>query len=131
MTSSSLTLVAVKMADGKILEMSKFFKKTTVTEGERAAYHDFGWLSDSLVSTIPEVEIPTVHDSTVICFESHLIGGLGLSPSKFLVTVMSNLGYRLPISIPMPLLPSVASLCCVNASWKLHQIPACSGTTTP
>jgi hypothetical protein len=95
MTSSSLTLVAVKMADGKILEMSEFFKKTTVTEGEHAAYHDFGWLSDSLVSTIPEVEIPIVHDSTVICFESHLIGGLGLSPSKFLVTIMSNLGYRL------------------------------------
>jgi hypothetical protein len=94
-TSSSLTPAAAKMADEKISEMSEFFKTTTVTEGERAAYHDFGWLSGNLTSTIPEVEIPTVHDSTVICFESHLIIGLGHPPSKFLATTMSNLGCRL------------------------------------
>jgi hypothetical protein len=91
-TSSSLTPAAIKMVEGKIPEMSKFFKKTTITEGECQAYHDVCWLSGSLVSTIPMVEIPTVHDSTVICFESHLIAGLGLPPSKFLVTIMSNPG---------------------------------------
>jgi hypothetical protein len=47
------------------------------------------------MSSIPEVEFPTVDDSNVMCFESHLIAGLGLPPSKFLVTIMSNLGYGL------------------------------------
>jgi hypothetical protein len=47
------------------------------------------------MSSIPEVEFPTIDDSNVMCFESHLIAGLGLPPSKFLVTIMSNLGYGL------------------------------------
>jgi hypothetical protein len=41
-TSSSPTLGAIKMADRKISEMSEFFKKTTVTDEEHHAYHDFG-----------------------------------------------------------------------------------------
>jgi hypothetical protein len=36
------TPAAIKMADGKIPELSDFFKKITVTEEERKAYHDFG-----------------------------------------------------------------------------------------
>jgi hypothetical protein len=88
-TSSSLTPAAAKMADGKIHEMLEFFKKTIVIDGERALIMT---LVDCLVSTIPEVEIPTVRDSTVICFESHLIAGLGLPPNMFLVTIMSNHG---------------------------------------
>jgi hypothetical protein len=74
-TSSSPTRGAARMADGKILELSDFFKKTTITEEEHQAYHDCGWLADSLISTIPEVDVPTVHDSIVICFESHLFAG--------------------------------------------------------
>jgi hypothetical protein len=31
----------------------------------------------------------------VVCFEPHLVAGLGLPPSKFLVAVMSHLGYEL------------------------------------
>jgi hypothetical protein len=44
-TSSSPTLGAIKMVDREILEMSDFFKKTTVTDEELQAYHDFGWLT--------------------------------------------------------------------------------------
>jgi hypothetical protein len=85
-TSYSPTLDAIKMADKKVSEMTDFFKKTTVIEQERQAYHNFGWLSGNLMSTIPEVDIPTVHDSTVFWFKSHLIAGLGLpSPQQILV----------------------------------------------
>jgi hypothetical protein len=63
-TSSSPTLAATKMADRKIPEMSDFFEKTTVTEEERQAYHEFSWLTGNLISMIPEVDISTVHDST-------------------------------------------------------------------
>jgi hypothetical protein len=94
-TSSSPTPAAIKMAEKKVPEMSEFFKKTTITEEERKAYHDFCWLPGNLISTIPEVDFPTVHDSTVICFQSHLIVGLSLPPNKFLVPIMNYLGCEL------------------------------------
>jgi hypothetical protein len=91
-TSSSPTPAAIKMVDGKVPTMVEFFKKTIVTKEERKGYHDLGWVPGHLMSSISEVEFPTVDDSNVMCFESHLIAGLGLPPSKFLVTIMSNLG---------------------------------------
>jgi hypothetical protein len=48
-----------------------------------------------MLSSIPEVDVPTVHGSFVLCFESHLLAGLGLPHSKFLATIMNYLGYSL------------------------------------
>jgi hypothetical protein len=39
-TTSSPSLAAIKMADKKVLEMSKFFKKTTITEEEHKDIHN-------------------------------------------------------------------------------------------
>jgi hypothetical protein len=83
------------MADRKVSKMSDFFKKITVTEEDRLPYHRFGWLTGNLISTIPEVDVSTIHDSTIICFESYLITGLGLLPSKFLSSTMNFLGCKL------------------------------------
>jgi hypothetical protein len=47
------------------------------------------------MSTILKVDVPTTHGSTVVCFESHLIAGLGLPPSNFLVVIMNFLGCEL------------------------------------
>jgi hypothetical protein len=94
-TFASPTLAATKMADRNVPEMSDFFKKTTVIEEERRAYHRFSWLTGNLISMIPEVDVPTVHDSTIVCFESYLVARLGLLPSKFLSTIMNFLGYEL------------------------------------
>jgi hypothetical protein len=94
-TSSSPTLAATKMADRKNPEMSDFFKKIVVTKEERLAYPSFGWLTGNLISMIPGVNVPTVHDSTIIYFESYLIASLGLPPSKFLSSIMNFLGYEL------------------------------------
>jgi hypothetical protein len=44
-----------------------------------------------VLSSIPKVEVPTVIGSTVLCFESHLLTGLGLPPSKFLAAIMKYL----------------------------------------
>jgi hypothetical protein len=90
-TTSSLTCGATLMDKGEILELSDFFKKTYVTDGERQAYHERGWLTGNVISSVNEVDIPTIEGSTAICFESHLIVGLGLSPNKFLVTIMGYL----------------------------------------
>jgi hypothetical protein len=43
------------------------------------------------MSTVPEVDVPTTHGSTVVCFESHLIAGLCLPPIKFLIAIMNFL----------------------------------------
>jgi hypothetical protein len=79
------------MTDEEILELTDFFKKMTVTEDDRRAYHDRGWLTDNLVSFIPEVDVPTVEGSTILCFKSQLATGLGLPPSKFLSSIMNYL----------------------------------------
>jgi hypothetical protein len=91
-TSSSLTHGAAKMADGEILELTNFFKKMTVTEDDCKAYHDRGWLAGNLLSIIPEVVVPSVEGSIVLFFESQLVAGLGLPPSKFLSSIMNYLG---------------------------------------
>jgi hypothetical protein len=62
-----------------------------VTEYDRQTYHDRGWLTGNLVSFIPEVDVPTVEGSTILCFESQLAAGLRLPPSKFLSSIMSYL----------------------------------------
>jgi hypothetical protein len=65
-TSSSPTHGVIKMDDGEIPELTDFFKKTIVTDVDRKAYHDLGWLSGNLISFIPEVDVPTVEGSTVV-----------------------------------------------------------------
>jgi hypothetical protein len=68
-TSFSPTRGVIKMDEGEIPELADFFKKTIVTEADRQAYHDLGWLSGNLISFIPEVDVPTIEGSTVLCFE--------------------------------------------------------------
>jgi hypothetical protein len=90
-TSSSLTRGVIKMDDGEITKLADFFKRTIVIEADRKACHNLGWLSGNLISFIPEVDVPTVEGSTVLCFKCQLAAGLGLPPSKFLSSVMSYL----------------------------------------
>jgi hypothetical protein len=94
-TSSSTTVAAIKMADNQITEISGYWKKSNVPEANHQAYHDFGWLTGNLIFSIPEVDVPTTHGSTVVCFESHLVTRLGLPPSKFLVAIMNFIGCEL------------------------------------
>jgi hypothetical protein len=94
-TASSPTHGAALMAKGEIPELSDFFKKTPVTDEERQAYHDRGWLLGNVISSIPEVDISTVEASTIVYIEPHLVAGLELPPSKFLVTIMGYLNCEL------------------------------------
>jgi hypothetical protein len=47
------------------------------------------------MSRIHEVDFTTTHSYNAVCFESHLITGLDLPPSKFLVAIMNFLGCEL------------------------------------
>jgi hypothetical protein len=79
------------MAEGKIPELTDFFKKTTVIEDDRRAYNDREWLTGNLVSFILEVDVLTVEGSIILRFQSQLIAELGLPPSKFLSSIMKYL----------------------------------------
>jgi hypothetical protein len=94
-TSSSLTRSVSMMAKGEILELIDFFKKTSLSEEELQGYYRLGWLTGNVLSSIPEVDVPTVHDPSILCFESYLLAGLGLPPSKFLAAIMNYLGCSL------------------------------------
>jgi hypothetical protein len=63
----------------------------SVTDDERQAYHDRGWLTGNVISSIPEVDVPTVEGSTIVYVEPHMVTRLELPPSKFLVTIMGYL----------------------------------------
>jgi hypothetical protein len=93
--SSSPTHGAALMAKGEIPELTCFFKGTNISEEELQAYHSRGWLNGNVLSSILEVDAPTIAGSTVLCFESHLLTGLGLPPSKFLVAIMNYLSCSL------------------------------------
>jgi hypothetical protein len=84
-------VAAINMVDNKIPEISDYWKKANVSEANRHAYHDFGWLMGNLIFSIPKVDVPTTHGSTVVCTESHLVAGLGLPRSKSLVAIMNFL----------------------------------------
>jgi hypothetical protein len=94
-SSSSPSRGATRMVKEEIPELTDFFKKMTVTEDDRQAYHNRRWLTDNLVSFIPEVDVSTVEGSTIIYFESQLAAGIGLPPSKFLSSILNYLGCSL------------------------------------
>jgi hypothetical protein len=94
-TSISPTHGVSMMAKGEIPELTKFFKKTSISEEELQGYHRLGWLTGNVLSVVPEVDVLTIHGSSVLCFESHLLVGLGLPPSKFLAAIMNYLSCSL------------------------------------
>jgi hypothetical protein len=69
----------------------EYWKKLKVTEVDRAAYHVVGWLTGGVESSISNLEFPTVDNTTIVYFESHLVAWLGLPPSKFLVSILNFL----------------------------------------
>jgi hypothetical protein len=95
MAASSPTRGATRMAAAEIPKLTDFFKKMIMTEDDCRAYHDHGWLTGNLVSFISEVDVPTIEGSTIICFESQLAAGIGLTPSKLLSSIMNYLGCSL------------------------------------
>jgi hypothetical protein len=73
------------------LMLYEYWKKLKVTEVDRAAYHVVGWLTGGVESSISNLEFPTVDNTTIVYFESHLVAWLGLPPSKFLVSILNFL----------------------------------------
>jgi hypothetical protein len=80
-----------KMANNDTPMLSNYWKKSMITKADRSAYHTAGWLGDALEYFVLEVDVPTIDNYTVVYFESHLVAGLGLPPSKFLIYILNFL----------------------------------------
>jgi hypothetical protein len=87
--SSSSNAVVAKMAKKDVPVLTDYWKKSMVTELDRSAYHINGWLLGKVESFIRDLEFFMVDNTTVVCFESHLVAGLGLPPIKFLISIMN------------------------------------------
>jgi hypothetical protein len=62
-----------------------------VTEADLAAFHAVGWLPGGVLSSTIDLEFLTIDKIVIVYFESHLMAGLGLPPSKFLVSILNFL----------------------------------------
>jgi hypothetical protein len=94
-TSSSSNAAIEKMANKDTSVLSDYWKKSKVTKADRSAYHTAGWSGSALESFVPKVDVPTADNSTIVCFECHLIAGFGLPPSKFLISITNFLRCKL------------------------------------
>jgi hypothetical protein len=66
-----------------------------VIDKDIVAYHDASELPGGLVFTPTSLDFLTIDRINIVCFESHLMCGLGLPPSKFLVSVLNYMGCEL------------------------------------
>jgi hypothetical protein len=72
-TSSSSNFTAEKIVKKDVPMLFEYWRESTVTEADRAAYHAAGWLPGGVESSMSDLEFPMVDNTTIIYFESHLI----------------------------------------------------------
>jgi hypothetical protein len=60
-----------------------------VTDKDIANYHKADWLPGVLLYTPTTLDFPTIDRANIVSFELHLMRGLGLPPSKFLVSILN------------------------------------------
>jgi hypothetical protein len=89
--SSSSNVATVNIAKKDVPVLTNYWKKSTVTEANHDAYLAVNWLPSGVESSISDLEFPTVDNTIIVCFESHLTAGLGLPSSKFLVSILNFL----------------------------------------
>jgi hypothetical protein len=94
-STSSSTIADQAMAKKQIPNMYEYWKVPTVTDKDIANFHDVGWLLGVFLCTPTTLDFPTINRTHIVYFESHLMCGLGLPPSKFLVSVLNYLGCKL------------------------------------
>jgi hypothetical protein len=83
-----------------------------------------------MLSSIREVNVLTVYGSSILCFESHLLAGLWLPPSKFLAVIMNYLGYSL-VHFNANVIAALSNFVTLCECWLgFLPTPAYSGITT-
>jgi hypothetical protein len=92
---SSPTNVDQVMVESKISNLYEYWKAPTVDKTAISDFHMAGWLLGGLVCSPTTIVFPTIDHTHIVCFESHLMCGLGLPPNKFLVAILNYLAWEL------------------------------------
>jgi hypothetical protein len=66
-----------------------------VKEADISKFHEVIWLLGDLIGSPITLDFLTIDHTHIVCFESHLMCGLRLPPSKFLVAILGYLGCEL------------------------------------
>jgi hypothetical protein len=90
-TSSSSNAATQTIEKKKVPMMYEYWKAPTVTDVDLTTYHATGWLPGGMLSSTTDLEFPTIDKTIIVYFESHLMAGLGLPPSKFLISILNDL----------------------------------------
>jgi hypothetical protein len=109
-STSSPTKVDQAMAKSKIPYLYEYWKASMVDDKDITNFHVTGWFPRRLVCSPTTLEFRTIDHTNIICFESCLMCSLDLPPSKFLVAILSYLGYELIHLHPN----SIAALSCFS-----------------
>jgi hypothetical protein len=60
-----------------------------------SAYHTVGWLPGVMLCSTTTLDFPMIDQTNNVCFKSHMMCGLVLPPSKFLVSILNYIGCEL------------------------------------
>jgi hypothetical protein len=93
--SSSSNMVVQTMVKKKVPKLNEYCKAPTITENDLSAYHATSWLSGGMICSTATLDFPIIDRTNIVCFESHLMCGLGLPTSKFLVFILNFIGCEL------------------------------------
>jgi hypothetical protein len=66
-----------------------------MTDKNISAYHITGWLLGVMLCSTTSLDFPTIDRTNIVCFELHLMCGLVLPLSKFLVSILNYIGCEL------------------------------------
>jgi hypothetical protein len=107
----------------------QYWKAPTVTNKDITAYHNTRWLPGVLVCTPTTLDFATINQTNIVCFELHLMYGLGLPQANFLFLSWTTMVARWFTCIQMPSWRLAVSICCVSVVLAFHLTPTCSGTS--
>jgi hypothetical protein len=68
---------------------------STMANQDIIAYHDGGCVPRILVYIPTTLDFPTIDQTNIVCFESHMLCRLAIPTSKFLVSVLNYIGCEL------------------------------------
>jgi hypothetical protein len=77
-STTSSTMADQAIANKAVRLLYEYWKALMVTDQEISTYHNAGWLSGLLLYTPTTLDFPTIDRTNIVCFESHLMCGLGL-----------------------------------------------------
>jgi hypothetical protein len=93
--SSSSNMVIQTMVKKEVPKLYEYWKAPTTTKKDFSAYYATDWLSGVMICSTTSLNFATIDRTNIVCFESHLMCGLGLPPIKFLVSILNYLRCKL------------------------------------